>query len=476
MSPRPTPIWLASCAALALAGCASGPDAFAGPRLYTQPQAAKVTSSSQDLIDLPQPGAPVAVAVYGFTDQTGKFDPTDNIQTLSRALSQGATSVLIQSLREAGGGKWFTVLEREHLDNLLKERQVITEMRQRYLGERAVNPDALPSLLFAGVLLEGGVIGYDTNTLTGGAGARLLGVGANADYRQDTITVYLRAVATKTGEVLASVVVRKTVVSAGLSGGAFRYVSYKNLLEAETGLTVNEPRTIALEQAVQKAAYDLVLEGARLNVWSFGDKLAGSALIDKHLASNEVPRAQAKATAPKPIPVSRPIPVAPPRARPEPEPDPRPAPSPVQTAEFTPASFVRTGPGPMVMAPTPPAPVVEPAAIAPAPARPEPAKAPAPGRAAVQIGAFTSAALAESGWAETAARFPAFVAGKARRFEPVEKAGQTFYRASVEGFSDKPAAQAFCDALKAQGRDCLVKLRPDAGVRMAAGSIQRPGD
>ncbi|HQT55698.1 MAG TPA: CsgG/HfaB family protein [Phenylobacterium sp.] len=458
-----------SCAALALAGCASGPGTFAGPRLYTQPQAAKVTSSSQDLIDLPQPGAPVAVAVYGFADQTGKFDPTDNIQTLSRALSQGATSVLIQSLREAGGGKWFTVLEREHLDNLPKERQVITEMRQRYLGERAVNPDALPSLLFAGVLLEGGIIGYDTNTLTGGAGARLLGVGAQADYRQDTITVYLRAVATKTGEVLASVVVRKTVVSAGLSGGAFRYVSYKNLLEAETGVTVNEPRTIALEQAVQKASYDLVLEGIRLNVWSFGDKLAGAALLDKHLASSEVPRAQARATV-KPIPVSRPLPAVAPAAPPQAPEAPRSAPSPqMQTAELRPASYVRPGPSAATAVAAEDSTTPKRATLAAPPAK-------ATGRVAVQIGAYASAALAHSGWSDTAARFPTFVAGKSRRVEPVARDGQTFYRATVEGFSDPPAAQAFCDALKGQGRDCLVKVRSAASLTVAARSIQRLGE
>ncbi|MDO8911427.1 MAG: CsgG/HfaB family protein [Phenylobacterium sp.] len=467
MSLRNKPLWAASCAALALAGCASGPEGMARPRLYSQPQAAKVSSSSQDLLNLPHPAAPVAVAVYGFVDQTGQFSPTDNIQTLSRALTQGATSVLVQSLREAGGGTWFTVLEREHLDNLLKERQVITEMRQRYLGESAVNPDALPSLLFAGVLLEGGVIGYDTNTLTGGAGARLLGVGANADYRQDTITVYLRAVATKTGEVLASVVVRKTVVSAGISGGAFRYVSYKNLLEAETGFTVNEPRTIALEQAVQKAAYDLVLEGARLNVWSFGDKLAGSALIDQHLASLSGARAQ---PAPKPIPVSRPVPTEAAQTPSPPPQTPRPAMrEPMATAELIPASYVRPAPSAAMAATLPGTTTPKRATLAARPAK-------APGRVAVQIGAYASAALAHSGWSDTAARFPTFVAGKARRVEPVARDGQTFYRASVEGFSDTSAAQAFCDALKGRGRDCLVKVRSAASLNVAARSIQRLGE
>ena len=264
--------------ALGLGGCAT-------PHLMGHaPEAAKITSTRRELIDLPPPPTPVTVAVYGFADQTGQFKPTDSIQTLSRALSQGSPSILVQALRDAGGGHWFDVLEREHLEDLLKERQVITEMRQRYLGEKSVNPDALPSLMFAGVLLEGGVVGYDSDTLTGGAGARLLGIGGSTQYRQDTITVYLRAVAVKTGEVLASVVVRKTVASVGVDVGAFRYVSYKSLLETEAGLTTNEPEEFALEQAIGKAVHDLVLEGARRGVWTFNDRKAASAALDRYAA------------------------------------------------------------------------------------------------------------------------------------------------------------------------------------------------
>lgn len=269
-------------AALALAGCTT-PQLLARP-----PEPAKVTSTRRELIDLPAPPAPVTVAVYGFADQTGQFKPSDTVETLSRALPQGSSSILVQALREAGHGRWFAVLEREHLEDLLKERQVITEMRQRYLGEKTVNPEALPSLLFAGVLLEGGVVGYDANTLTGGAGARLLGIGGSTKYQQDTITVYLRVVAVKTGEVLASVVVRKTVVSVGVQGGAFRYVSYKDLLETEAGFTTNEPVEFALEQAIGKAVHDLVLEGARQNVWSFADKQAAAQAIDRYASEINV--------------------------------------------------------------------------------------------------------------------------------------------------------------------------------------------
>ena len=272
-------------AIIGLAALALGLAGGATPQLMgNAPEAAKVTSTRRELIDLPPPPTPVTVAVYGFADQTGQFKPTDQVQTLSRALSQGSSSILVQALRDAGGGHWFAVLEREHLEDLLKERQVITEMRQRYLGEKGVNPEALPSLVFAGVLLEGGVVGYDADTLTGGAGARLLGIGGSTQYRQDTITVYLRAVAVKTGEILSSVVVRKTVASVGVQGGAFRYISYKTLLEAEAGVTTNEPEEFALEQAIGKAVHDLVLEGARHGVWSFADRKAAAETIDRYAA------------------------------------------------------------------------------------------------------------------------------------------------------------------------------------------------
>jgi hypothetical protein len=93
----------------------------------------------------------------------------------------------------------------------------------------------------------------------------------------------------------------------------------------------------------------------------------------------------------------------------------------------------------------------------------------------VQIGAFASAAQAVTGWREAAAAFPAFVDGKAQVVEPVERAGQTLYRASVDGFADTAAAQAFCDALKARGRGCIIKIRTDAPTATAAATpVARP--
>lgn len=229
------------------------------------PTTTEASTTHRELLALPPPEQKVIVSVYRYSDQTGQLKPSDTIHSYSRAVTQGATSILIKALQDAGRGRWFTVLERSQLDHLLKERQIVKEMRQRY-GE---SDRALPAMLFAGLILEGGIISFDSNTKTGGLGARYLGVGANAQYREDSVMVYLRATSTQTGEILKSVMVRKTIASIGLGASAFRFVSFKRLLEAEAGYTSNEPAQEAIKQAIEKAVHTLVLEGERDGMWSF---------------------------------------------------------------------------------------------------------------------------------------------------------------------------------------------------------------
>jgi curli production assembly/transport component CsgG len=282
-------IGLASLAALALTGCMSAPQDGRNSFATTTSLAyfPKKTQTQSLLHQLPAPQRQVAIAVYGFTDQTGQFKPNEQGQTLSRAVTQGAGSMLVKALQDAGNRNWFTVVERERLDNLLKERQIIGEMRKRYLGEQEVDPNALPALLFAGVLLEGGIVGYDTNTVTGGAGAAFLGIGARTEYRQDTVTVYLRAVSVRTGEVLANVTVSKTIASQALGASAFKFVAFRELLEAEAGITSNEPDQVALQQAIEKAVYGLVLEGVELDLWRFEDMAAAQPLLAAYRAERD---------------------------------------------------------------------------------------------------------------------------------------------------------------------------------------------
>lgn len=286
---QPLALALAALASLPLAGCMSMAQdgRTAMPTTTSLAYFPKKTQTQNLLNQLPAPQRPVAIAVYGFTDQTGQFKPSAQGQTLSRAVTQGASSMLVKALQDAGNRNWFTVVERERLDNLLKERQIIGEMRKRYLGEQEVDPNALPALLFAGVLLEGGIVGYDTNTVTGGAGAAFLGIGARTEYRQDTVTVYLRAVSVRTGEVLANVTASKTIASQALGASAFKFVAFRELLEAEAGITSNEPDQVALQQAIEKAVYGLVLEGVDLDLWRFDDMSAAGPLLAAYRAERD---------------------------------------------------------------------------------------------------------------------------------------------------------------------------------------------
>ena len=178
------------------------------------------------------------MAVYNFPDLTGQNKANDNFAEFSRATTQGGAAILIDVLTKAGNGEWFNVVERNELQSLLQERQVIQNTRTAIEGAKA---PSLPALRFAGVILEGGIIGYDTNETTGGIGANYLGIGLSTQYRQDVVTVALRAVSVQTGRVLASVTTTKTIYSVVVDNSAFRFTAVDAILQAEVGFLTKCP-------------------------------------------------------------------------------------------------------------------------------------------------------------------------------------------------------------------------------------------
>jgi len=222
-------------------------------------------TSSESILNGILPIKEMVVGVYKFRDQTGQYKLVENGSTFSTAVTQGGTSILLKSLEES---KWFTPIERENIGNLLNERQIIRSTRQEYAAnsedKQVTN---LPPLLFAGIILEGGVVSYDSNIITGGAGARYFGAGGSTEYREDRITVYLRAVSTSSGQILKNVYVSKTILSQGISANLFRFVSLKKLLEVEIGVTKNEPAQLAVKEAIDKAVENLILEGVIDGLW-----------------------------------------------------------------------------------------------------------------------------------------------------------------------------------------------------------------
>jgi curli production assembly/transport component CsgG len=234
------------------------------PTVTTQRPAVK-----REFDTLPSPGAGkrVSVAVYSFTDKTGQRRPQANVASLSMAVTQGADSFLIKALTDVGRGEWFEVVERGGLDNLTKERLIIRQMREAYEG---ANAKPLMPMQFAGIILEGGIIGYDASTTSGGAGMRIFGIGKQTQWSTDTVTVSLRAVSVNTGKVIASVTVQKTILSTADSATALKFFdNATQAFEAEAGLTINEPGTYAVKAATEMAVVELIKEGQRKGVWDF---------------------------------------------------------------------------------------------------------------------------------------------------------------------------------------------------------------
>ncbi|MCA9472570.1 MAG: hypothetical protein MRJ96_02475 [Nitrospirales bacterium] len=232
----------------------------------------------QQLVSLPPPTEPIVVVVYKFRDQSGQYKSSDTVLQYSTAVTQGATSLLIKALMDAGNGKWFTVLEREGLSNLLNERKIIRQTRKQYTnGDQQLPP--LPPLLYAPILLDGGIVAYESNLLSGGMGARYFGAGGFTEFRRDTVTVDLRAVSVKRGTILNTLQTRKTILSAKLEGGLFRFVDPLRLLEIEVGLASNEAPQMAVREAIELAVYGLILEGVKDNTWAFKDPKAGTHIL-----------------------------------------------------------------------------------------------------------------------------------------------------------------------------------------------------
>jgi len=226
-------------------------------------------------------GPPITIAVYGFQDKTGQMKPNDKLAVFSKAVTQGAEVFLIKSLQDSKN--WFKVVERVGLDNLIKERQLIRNQREVYEGKDA---RPLKPMTVAGVMIEGGIIGYDSNIRSGGNGARFLGIGGSQQYRVDEIVISMRLISVNSGEVLLSNAVSKTIFSTQHNVGMLRFVDAgTKALELENGMALNEPTTYAVRVAIEQAVYDMIVEGEKKGIWRF--KKAGQVEIKQEIKVEE---------------------------------------------------------------------------------------------------------------------------------------------------------------------------------------------
>ena len=237
---------------------------------------------SKELKNASIPKVSPVVAVYpaAFTDQTGQRKSNSEFALFSTAITQQPNALLIRALKHAGNGQFFRVVERVGLDNLTKERQLIRSAREQTANEDE-KKKALRPLLFAGILIEGAVISYESNLESGGSGARYLGVGKSVQYREDNITVSLRMVSVATGEVLLEVLSQKTIFSYGKSEDVFKFIEVgTELVEVEMGNARNESSTIALMKAIEGGVLEIIESGYEKGFWILQNENEGVELKD----------------------------------------------------------------------------------------------------------------------------------------------------------------------------------------------------
>jgi curli biogenesis system outer membrane secretion channel CsgG len=245
---------------IALAGCVQDPLPSATPNVIAE----------EEIALPPPPPRALTVGVYNCIDTTGQRRPTLLAQELSTAVPMDCTPYLVEAIRSLRPGYVFLV-ERQHIDELLRERQLATlvlNSPDQPAGSRHPPPPRrLNMVRVAEVLLVGQVVAYDraTRELTGGAA--IGGIGASGTLVTDLVTFSLRAIAVQTGEIIGQTTVTKSITSLK-AGGHITKIFSVSVLELELGGAGNEPVGLALRAAIRSALDKLVQNGIHDGWWA----------------------------------------------------------------------------------------------------------------------------------------------------------------------------------------------------------------
>jgi len=218
------------------------------------------------------------------------------------------TPYLVEAILSLRPGYVYLV-EREHIDELLRERQLATlalnasnqaaaaqapaaaaappggarPQANHHVGKpaaaeqiasnapvatpAAVPPRRLSTLRVAEVLLVGQVVAYDRSTRQLTGGLALGGIGGDGEAVTDLVTFSLRAIAVQTGEIIGETTATKSVTSVKI-GGHIAQVFSTSVVEMELGGAGNEPVGLALYAAIRTALDRLVQNGIHAGWWA----------------------------------------------------------------------------------------------------------------------------------------------------------------------------------------------------------------
>jgi len=212
------------------------------------------TKTRESLIaQRPANHVPYNIGIYNCFDSTGQKRKGLGGSDFSSAVPQDCAPFLISSFRSV---PFYRVLERSRVDDIIKERQLATAMHGE-LGKKI-----LGSMHIADAVMMGQIISYDRSSSQAAGGLALSAIGASREYVFDTFTFSLRAVSTRTGELIDEVLVKKTVTSLQVDGHVLRLIG-TNMASLEYGMAENETVGIALQEAVDLAVRTLTEQGIK---------------------------------------------------------------------------------------------------------------------------------------------------------------------------------------------------------------------
>jgi len=291
------PVLLLACP-LAMTGCVQDP----------LPSPTPTVVAEEEISLPPPPPRPLTIGIYNCIDTTGQRRPTTQPQELSTAVPTDCTPYLIEATRSLRPG-WVFLVERQHLDELLRERQLATlalnevaraaaaagqpasgpvatttppaarrptsSSAAKAAGAAAGPPAATPpagspnrlsTVRVAEILLLGQVTAYDRATREVTGGLAFAGTGGDGTLVTDLVTFSLRAVAVQTGEVLGQTSVTKSVTSLKADVHRTKILS-TTILDVEFGGAGNEPVGLALRAAVRASLGQLINKGIEDGWW-----------------------------------------------------------------------------------------------------------------------------------------------------------------------------------------------------------------
>jgi curli production assembly/transport component CsgG len=233
--------------------------------LGVNPSVGVFTKPGRALAEPPPPAAPINVAVYDFQDLTGqnKSSYTVGFAEFSRAITQGASVILVDALKTAGSGSWFNVVERGYLDSLLRERKLIQDT---YSFLKKDPRKLIDPLKFAEYIVTGGVVSYDSPIQTGSAAVTLGNYGGGLGGHKDLVTINIRLVRVRDGLVLKSINASRPIITGSATGNATRVLG-RRILDAKGAIGVQEATQTAVREAIEAGVYELVRSGAATWLW-----------------------------------------------------------------------------------------------------------------------------------------------------------------------------------------------------------------